>query len=306
MLWCPRCKKEFDTDVTVCSICGTDLVDESKKYNYETVAYLEKDLASRLIELLQFSEIPEAIMVFDPLSENYIVQIDQIHHQRAINLVEIFRENELDPENQKQSENPGDSGSAGSVDNSGDSVDSGSADNDKDSVETDLDSKSESAENKASASKAYTKAGDRYKDNLSCAYTFLSCGSFGILLLLLENLGVINFFGMTAISKIVSNTVLGILFIVFIGIGARALRYSKDLKVQAGEEEAFTNQLIEWMRTNISLESIENAYSSEIPEEVKYFRRIEVIKQKLDESYPDLDEDYVTKIADDYYSELFS
>ena len=94
-------------------------------------------------------------------------------------------------------------------------------------------------------------------------------------------------------------------FIGFIIIGFSSLRYSRILKKQAAEEDEFTSKLIEWLHTSLTIESIENSYDTNIPEEMKYFRRVEIIRKKLEEMYSTLDEEFLVKISDDYYYDLF-
>ena len=284
MSWCPKCKIEFPEGLTECSECGNKLVDkldeldelekldESDKLNLEPVAYVDEEIAQRLVKLLHFSEIPEAIMVFDRLNQSYEVQVGRHNYKKASDLIRIFKENEFDANYTEDS---------------------------------DFGNEEESSEIVVPSTNTYVKTSDRYKDNLSSAYTFLICGFGGLLILALEDFGIIKLWGMLGVSKILLNVVVGGLFIGFIIIGISSLRYSKTLKKQATEEEKFTIELIDWLKDNLTIETIENSYDTNIPEEMKYFRRVEIIKKKLEETYSTLDEEYLVKISDDYYYELF-
>jgi hypothetical protein len=129
------------------------------QYNYEAVAYVEEKIAHRLVKLLQFSDIPEAIMVFDSLNQSYEIQVDRTNYKKASDLVRIFKENEFDENYNEDSEFGNDD---------------------------------EFTEIIVPNTNTYTKTSDRYKDNLSSAYTFLLCGCAGLLLLILEDLNVIK------------------------------------------------------------------------------------------------------------------
>ena len=281
MSWCPKCKIEFPEGITKCNDCGNMLVDKleildqlekSDHLNFESVAYVDEEIAQRLIKLLHFSEIPEAIMVFDSLNESYEVQVSRNNYKKASDLIRIFKENEFNANYTEDS---------------------------------DFGIDEEYSDIIVPTTNTYVKTSERYKDNLSSAYTFLICGCFGLLILVLEDFGLIKLWGMLGDSKILLNVVVGGLFTGFIIIGIKSLRYSKILKQQASEEDEFTSKLIEWLHTNLTIESIETSYNTNIPEEMKYFKRVEIIREKLEEMYSTLDEDYLIKISDDYYYDLF-
>ena len=308
MSWCPECKIEFPEGIIECNNCGNKLVDkldqsnksddldDSDKLNnsnnlddseilensdklnklvkldYEPVAYVDEEIAQRLVKLLLFSEIPEAIMVYDSLNQNYEVQVNRHNYKKAVDLIRIFKEHEFDENYTEDSE---------------------------------FGTEEEYNDIMVPATNTYVKTSDRYKDNLSSAYTFLICGCGGLIILLLEDLGIIKLWGMLGISKILLNVVVGGLFIGFVIIGFSALRYSKILKQQATEEDEFTSKLIEWLHSNLTIEDIEKSYNTNIPEEMKYFRRVEIIRKKLEEMYSTLDEEFLVKISDDYYYDLF-
>lgn len=273
MSWCPNCKIEYPDEITECETCGQKLVNNLNSNNYEAVAYVEKEIAERLVKLLHFSDIPEAMMVFDSLNESYEVQVDRNNYKKAIDLIRVFKENEFDANYSEDSE---------------------------------FGSDDEYTEIVVPTTNTYTKTSERYKDNLSSAYTFLICGCGGVVILILEDFNIIKLFRMTGLSKTLLNIVIGGLFIGFIAIGIGSLRYSKVLKKQAAEEEEFTGKIMEWLHINLTKEAIENSYNTDIPEEAKYFRRVEIIKEKLEEMYSSLDEEYIIKVSDDYYGEIFS
>ena len=70
----------------------------------------------------------------------------------------------------------------------------------------------------------YENNTDKYKDNLSSAITFFICGGIGIILMILNDVGIIKFITKDSSSFIFINIVLGVLFIGFIAIG----NYTKE------------------------------------------------------------------------------
>lgn len=65
----------------------------------------------------------------------------------------------------------------------------------------------------------YESNTDKYKDNLSSAITFFICGGIGIILMILNDAGIIKIVTKDSPSFIFINIVLGLLFIGFIAIG---------------------------------------------------------------------------------------
>lgn len=242
------------------------------QYQYEAVAYVEKDIAERLVKLLHFSEIPEAIMVFDNYNQSYEVQVDRSHYKKACDLVRVFKENEFDANYNEDSE---------------------------------FGSDGEYIETEEPEIGNYIKNSEKYKENFSSGITFLVCGIAGLIFLIFENLDIIDFLNSSGLSMILSNIVIGGLFIIFTGIGIFSLRYSKKLKLQAADEDEFTIGIMQWLRDTVPANAIECSYPENTPEEFRYFKRIEYINSALTSHYSALDEEYLLRVAEDYYAELF-
>ena len=65
----------------------------------------------------------------------------------------------------------------------------------------------------------YESTEDKYKDNLSSAITFFVCGAAGIIILILNDIGILKLVVKGSSNFILINIVLGLLFIGFIAIG---------------------------------------------------------------------------------------
>ncbi|MDO5403706.1 MAG: hypothetical protein Q4F11_09745 [Eubacteriales bacterium] len=84
----------------------------------------------------------------------------------------------------------------------------------------------------------YESSTEKYKDNLSSAVTFFICGAAGLIVLVLNATGILNFISRESSSFILMNIILAALFVGFIIIGFLSLKYSKNIKEKAAEEEA--------------------------------------------------------------------
>ncbi|MBO5460116.1 MAG: hypothetical protein J5981_07740, partial [Lachnospira sp.] len=84
----------------------------------------------------------------------------------------------------------------------------------------------DSEDNSSESSKKvnlYESSADKYSDNLSSAITFLICGIVGLAILVLNDLNIIKLFSTSGASFILTNAVLGCLFIIFLIIGIKSL-----------------------------------------------------------------------------------
>ena len=152
----------------------------------------------------------------------------------------------------------------------------------------------------------YESSEDKYKDNLSSAITFFVCGAAGIIILILNDLGIIKFVVKGSSNFILINIVLGLLFVGFIAIGFWSLKYSKNIKSKAAIESKDTIAIIDWLKENVSKDDIEASYVDDIAEEMKYFNRSDYIKKAILKQFPDTQDALADTISDKYIDMLFN
>lgn len=151
----------------------------------------------------------------------------------------------------------------------------------------------------------YDSSTDKYKDNLSSAITFCICGTIGIIVLILNNVGIFSFINTKGSSGILMNVVLGALFIGFIIIGILSFKYSKKIKSAAEKENDISQNINAWLDKNITIDDIENSYDADIPEEMKYFSRSAYLHKVIHNKYPDVDETVTDSVVDTYIENNF-
>lgn len=151
----------------------------------------------------------------------------------------------------------------------------------------------------------YENSEDKYKDNLSSAITFFVCGAAGIIILILNDLGILKFVVKGSSNFILINIVLGLLFVGFIAIGFWSLKYSKNIKNKAAIENKDTDTILAWLNENVSREDIESSYNNDIAEEMKYFNRSDYIKSAILKQFPETEDNLADTVADKYIDALF-
>lgn len=151
----------------------------------------------------------------------------------------------------------------------------------------------------------YENSEDKYKDNLSSAITFFVCGAAGIIILILNDLGILKFVVKGNSNFILINIVLGLLFVGFIAIGFWSLKYSKNIKNKAAIENKDTDTILAWLNENVSRDDIESSYNNDIAEEMKYFNRSDYIKSAILKQFPETEDNLADTVADKYIDTLF-
>lgn len=152
----------------------------------------------------------------------------------------------------------------------------------------------------------YENNTDKYKDNLSSAITFFICGGIGIILMILNDAGIIKFITKDSSSFIFINIVLGVLFIGFIAIGIWSLKYSNKIKAKAEKEDQTAKDVFSWLDDNVTKEDIEGSYSEDIQEEMKYFNRTAYVKEQLTAQFTEFSDEEAENFSEQFVEKMFN
>ena len=152
----------------------------------------------------------------------------------------------------------------------------------------------------------YENNTDKYKDNLSSAITFFICGGVGIILMILNDVGIIKFITKDSSSFIFINIVLGVLFIGFIAIGIWSLKYSNKIKAKAEKEDQTAKDVFSWLDDNVTKEDIEGSYSEDIQEEMKYFNRTAYVKEQLTAQFTEFSDEEAENFSEQFVEKMFN
>lgn len=153
---------------------------------------------------------------------------------------------------------------------------------------------------------AYVPKRTKYEDNKSSALTFLLIGGVGLVLVILHVAGVINF-NLSAFSKLLTNVVMGALFIIFLIVGIVSAKNCSRYKKEAAAEESFTEQIRSSFSELYTAEGIDNAccLDEQMTSYDVWNLRYHYIQNQLTDKYPELAEDYLEYITDKLYNELY-
>lgn len=154
----------------------------------------------------------------------------------------------------------------------------------------------------------YRDSKELFLENKSSAYMLLTVGIIGIIVLALICTDVIKiYFSLT--SKIISGVVMGSLFVTFIVMGIATLKNAKKYGEKAKAEGDLTTNILDYCADNLTPMTVDRACKDEewdeLPEEMKYFKRIDYIKDFITGHFMNLEEDYVSFLADEMYTTFY-
>lgn len=165
------------------------------------------------------------------------------------------------------------------------------------------------AQMRSKAAKVYRNNDEKAEEHRASAYTLIVVGGIGIIAIGLFFFDLLPY-QMAGFSKYMITGVMGVLFILFLTMGLISMKNSKILAVKAGKEENLTKEIKNWIFSNMSAAVIDGKVFSEleaaeISDEIKYFRRFEIMLEMLNNQFVNLEEGYLDRMIDEVYPEIF-
>lgn len=302
MPWCSKCNMEYREGIKVCADCGTELIEEPteiKVTNSEVVRLEKEEDAQKLVDFLHYSKIKHASYSYDEKDKAYVVEVDENDLKEAKKLFKAFYIAETEEE--KSTTEKEESITDTTIDSNLAKSDDTDFEDKQYNYETNNDNSSNDMKSTSKSSPVYVKKADQFKDLRSTAFLFIAVGIGGLVVLLLNILGVFSFY-----QGYFAWTVMGILFTVFLFIGFGTLKHSTQVKGQIDEEDSLTVTINTWLEKNITREVLDTVIDPNEADEINYFKQTEYIKNRiLDEFDKNLVDSYVDFLVEEFYNSHF-
>lgn len=328
MPWCPKCKDEFQEGYTICSDCNVELVDElvPEEVMLSFFQAEQKEIAEKLIHYFEHSDL-NAKLEFNEEKEVYEVLIAPEMQKQAKKLYQAFYLIESEKYERRSSDEEFDEDSEDSLDENEEesvtstdeqllSVSEEEEDFEEDSSEdADLDpviseeddfkkmdellanSKESALRREASA---YIMKADQYKDLNSTVIIFTLFGVVGLVFTLLNIAGVIKLF-----DSWLFNLLASALFLYFTYVGLSTYKKAKEVKAEIEEENKLTEQINEWLTTNITEDFLSSHQDDNMSAELNYIKITEIIREMLLEEFGEQNHSYLDQLIEEYYTNNF-
>lgn len=289
MAWCPKCKNEYREGFSVCAECGCELVEKEKIYNVKPLAFGEEQQMISLKGFLEYNKIKYVEMKYDEEEAVYELLVDEDDLLHAQKVARVFLEQRT-LEKLKEAQEYG--------------MDAHFTE----SYDTAVEATEEAADNGNSSeiSKPYVNSADQAEENRSSAWTLLVVGSIGLIVVILGIAGIIPF---RLGNPYMFYGVMSAIFILFIVMGMLSMKNAKVFAKKAESENSLRDSLLKWCRENLTAQKVNEQLGNtdNVPEEVLYFRRYEMIRKMMNHQFMNLDQGFLENLIDEeVYDMVFS
>lgn len=268
MPWCPKCKNEYKEGVEICPDCDCALQEDEVVKGTPIMFGSQEDM-NTLKEFMEYSKIQTAEVHSDETDNTYELCVSEEEENQAKKLLAIYMQ-------QKALES--------------------------------LAVEEEQENEEAVPVGIYQNSAERAEENRSSAYTLILVGGAGLLVMILGIIGIIPFH-LSASSKYMVFGVMSALFLLFIVMGFVSMKSSKVFAKKAESENSLKTTMKKWCLENLNAEKLDEEVfgedSIELTEEAKYFKRVEIIKKRIQMQFMNLDVQFLDYFADDIYGEIF-
>lgn len=265
MPWCPNCKSEYQDGYETCSDCNVSLVDEleSELEGQDTTCELidmnSLESTEKLIDFLNYSKIRKVSCEFFEETNSWKVSVLEEDVKEAIKLLKAFLLTEME---EKEKDEP--------------------------IVEDDT----------PKIAAAYVKKEDKYNDFKSSVAIFIPFGIIGLVVILLNLMGVFHF--LTSTFQMI---ILSACFIAFIYVGLHSLFQLKKIREEIEEENKETSIIIDWLKENVTLDHLSHNIKEDDSDEIRYIKQTTLMKNMVLDEFHDMDEGFVDQLIEDYYND---
>lgn len=277
MPWCPKCKIEYREGIGVCADCGSELVNEEQFADDVQVIFGDESQLLKLKKIMEGNGISPVSIKYDQTDNVYELYVHKEKLKEAQKIAGIFLRQEAFENSKMQEEECG----------SGE----------------DLTAARENTSRRSYSH--YQKSADKAEENKASAWVLLIFGVTGLIGVVL---GIVGIIPLSLGNPYMFYGIMSAVFLLFIVMGRVSLKNAVIFAGKAESENTLQETLLKWCKENLNAEDIDNAIQTDDndSEEVMYFKRYECIKNRLNNQFMNLDEDFLDNFIDEkVYDTIF-
>ena len=274
MPWCPNCKNEYVDRIKECADCHVALVEQLEE-DFVPVIFGEEEEIYKLNTFLVANEFTKAIIRPSEEDNFFELVVPASLEKRVKQMISVYsmHKAKMEMANLNHSED------------------------EMESVESDENPLRPNQSMKSS----YTTQKDKAENYKTSAYTLVSVGILGLIFLAMALIGIFPVrFG------ILTYLIMGGMFMLFLVSGIASYRSYKKSSQDAVMENHLSKEIMEWCKGNLNPLNIDQVFETEqIPDEVRYFKRIDRMKECIRETYLNLDEGFLDALVEEIYPAIY-
>jgi len=274
MPWCPNCKNEYVDGIKECADCHVTLVEQLEE-DFVPVIFGEEEEIYKLNTFLEANEFTKAIIRPSEEDNFFELVVPASLEKRVKQMISVYSMHKAKTE-------------MTNLNHSDDEMES--AESDENPLRLNQSMKS-----------SYTTQKDKAENYKTSAYTLVSVGILGLVFLVMALIGMFPVrFG------ILTYLIMGGMFLLFLVSGIASYRSYKKSSQDAVMENHLSKEIMEWCKGNLNSSNIDQVFETEhIPDEVRYFKRIERMKECIRETYLNLDEGFLDALVEEIYPAIY-
>ena len=274
MPWCPNCKNEYVDGIKECADCHVTLVEQLEE-DFVPVIFGEEEEIYKLNTFLEANEFTKAIIRPSEEDNFFELVVPASLEKRVKQMISVYSMHKAKTE-------------MTNLNHSDDEMES--AESDENPLRPNQSMKS-----------SYTTQKDKAENYKTSAYTLVSVGILGLVFLVMALIGMFPVrFG------ILTYLIMGGMFLLFLVSGIASYRSYKKSSQDAVMENHLSKEIMEWCKGNLNSSNIDQVFETEqIPDEVRYFKRIDRMKECIRETYLNLDEGFLDALVEEIYPAIY-
>ncbi len=259
MPWCPKCKNEYREGIKNCTDCGSELVEEEPAEIVPLIFGDEEQMRS-VQEFLKYNQLENITLKYDESDAVYELFVKKSDRTKAEAMVKVFFQQAAE-----RTDRP--------------------------------DPREDSA--LGGPSSLYVDSKVRARENRSSAWALLVAGGLGLIVVVL---GVAGILPLKLGNPYMFYGVMSVVFLWFVIMGVMSMKSAKIFAKKAESENNLRDTILQWCAESLKAVEIDAAVTeedSELPDGVIYFRRVEMLKERINHQFMNLDQTFVEHFIDE-------
>jgi len=149
-------------------------------------------------------------------------------------------------------------------------------------------------------SHVYVMKADQYNDLTGTVWVFLIFGLIGLIVVILNIVGILHLF-----QGILPNTVMSVLFLLFLYIAASTAQKAKKVQSEIEAETQLSEKINQWFTVNVTEDFLSSISNDKLSSEMNYLKAVDIIKEMILKEFGPQNLAFLDRLIEEYYTNTF-